>query len=72
MPDVSDGEDAAAILAEAIGNFYFLEHLNSICLLIPLFQVREDDTEPFYTIFVDFLPQIILLQHSLNYLLMNT
>ena len=59
MPDVSDSEEAAAELAEAIGEFYSLERLNSIRLLIPLFRAREDDTEPFYKVALGFLPQII-------------
>lgn len=59
MPDVSDSEQAAAELAEAIGGFYFLERLNSARILIPLFRAREDETEPFYKVAVEFLPQII-------------
>jgi hypothetical protein len=39
-----------------LGTSVFLERLNSICLLIPLFRAREDDTESFYKIAADFLP----------------
>ena len=59
MPDVSDNEQAAAELAEAIGGFYFLERLNSARILIPLFRAREDEMEPFHKVAVEFLPQII-------------
>ena len=59
MPDVSDSEQAAAELAEAIGGFYFLERLNSARVLIPLFRARENESEPFNKIAVEFIPQII-------------
>ena len=59
MPDVSDSEQAAVELAEAIGGFYFLERLNSVRILIPLFRAREDETELLYKVAIEFLPQII-------------